>query len=801
MSEKNINIFSLNKFRKIKDNYYTSKEECEKYIKKYGEKYQTNPRFKLFDQLYFTAGDEKDIKKYALMPIMYFYSTEEKKKIMNGNEKKIFKLYKNIDYHSIKNTFDYMFYKFKKGIFVIIKDNKLVTYLPFSNNNYKNNWYKKTYFSEEEKKLLEENEYRSIKNILNKNIIDFQRKYPDQYKYYKIDFDRQSWVANNCIFRNQFPKYEGELNSNIFKNMIETLLTERNDIPDVEFFINDRDFPILKKDFTEPFNHIFDSDKVKIEEQFRFEKMAPIFSKSITSEFADILLPTNDDWLMASGLYFIHGCSDSYHKWNKINTDWNSKKEICIFRGSATGCGNTIDNNMRLKAADISFDYPQLLDAKIIDWNARVKKYKNKPIEIINPDNFRFTLGNKINNIEKSNYKYILYIDGNVSAFRLSSELSMNSVILIVKSDYKLWFSDKLEEYVHYVPVLEDLSDLISKIEWCKKNDKECKKIAGNAMAFFNKYLTKDGILDYMSSKLKLIYNNKYFKNLLDVKKLKKNIAIIICFRNNKEGTRERERKLYIQYMNTILKPYFNFHIYIIEQSDDNELFNIGKLKNIGFEIASKIGYNNYIFSDIDTIPDYDLIPYFHKKIDGVIGLAYRGTRYQSLDEKIGKPFLGALINFGEKTFKKINGYPNNFWGWGGEDDALINRLLNSGYDTIYYPEVGSIIDIEEDIYHKTINSTENKVKMTNKDLNKYEKLYEDLDLKSFGKNGLSDLNYKILLEKDINENVTQITVDLLKKEDMKKYPDLYKFNGNIDWKQMGKIVYSKINEMKVEFV
>jgi len=45
--------------------------------------------------------------------------------------------------------------------------------------------------------------------------------------------------------------------------------------------------------------------------------------------------------------------------------------------------------------------------------------------------------------------------------------------------------------------------------------------------------------------------------------------------------------------------------------------------------------------------------------------------------------------------------------------------LLNRGYDKIYYPEIGSIIDIEENIYHKTINSTENKVKMTNKDLNK----------------------------------------------------------------------------------
>jgi len=798
----NNNIFSLNKFRKIKDNYYTSKEECEKYVKKYGEKYQTNPRFKLFDQLYFTAGDEKDIQKYALMPLRYFYSDEKNKMkyIEAEEEEKIFKLYKNIDYTSIKNTFDYMFYKFKKGIFVIIKDNKLVTYLPFSNINYKNNWYKKVYFSEDEKKLLEENDYRSIKDVLNKNIIDFQKKYPDQFKYHKIDFDRESWYANNCIFRNQFPKYEGELNTNIFKNMLETLLIERNDIPDVEFFINDRDFPILKKDFTEPYNHIFDSEDFKIEDKFSFKKMAPIFSKSITNKFADILLPTNDDWLMASGFYFTGDCSDSYHHWDKINRDWSSKKDICIFRGSATGCGTSIENNMRLKAADISIDYPNLLDAKITNWNARPKKYQDSPIEIIDFEKFRFKKGDMINNIQKSNYKFILNIDGYVSAFRLSSELSMNSVVLLVKSDYKLWFSDKLKEYIHYVPVSEDLSDLITQIEWCRKNDKECKNIAQNGVLFFNKYLTKRGIFDYLSKKLQLIHNNKNFKNLLAIKKVKKNVAIIICYRNNLEGTRERERKVYIQYMNKILKAYFNFHIYIIEQSDDGEMFNIGKLKNIGFEIASLSGisYDNYIFSDIDTIPDYDLTPYFYKNIDGVLGLAYRGTRYQNKNESIGKVFLGALINFDEKVFKKINGYPNNFWGWGGEDDALINRLYNSGYDKVYYPKIGSIIDIEEDKYYKTIK-IENKINITNKDLNKYEKLHEDLS--SFQKNGLNNLNYKILNKKNITDNVTQITVDLLKKEDMEKYMDLYKFNKNSDWKQMRKNVYSKIKEMKTEFV
>lgn len=798
----NLNIFNTNKFRKIKKNYYNDKDNCLKNAKKYGKNYITNPKFNTFDQTYFHAGDEQDINKYALLPLRYYYSLSQnntydsKLKI----DKKIFKLYKNIDYNSIKNTFDYIFNKFKKGIFVIIKDNKLALYLPFSNANYKNNWYKNIYFNEEEKRLIENtNDYNKIKHILNKNILEFQKKYPNQLIGRKINFNREQWYANNCVFRNEHPKYEGELNINVYKNMITELLTERK-IPDVEFFINDRDFPILKKDLTEPYNHLFNSENVKIEEQYQFEKMCPIFSKSITDKYADILIPTNDEWVMFSNKYFIGECSNSYHKkeWDKIITQWNEKKSICIFRGSATGCGITLENNNRLKASDISIDYPELLDAGITDWKARMRKYSGKSIEIINTNSFRFKLSNKISNIEKSKYKYILNIDGYVSANRLSSELSMGSVVLIVKSEYKLWFSTNLKEYVHYVPVKEDLSDIIQIIQWCKDNDEKCKKIAANAMDFFKKYLSKDGILNYLQEKLINISLNKKIKNLLDIKKYKKNISIITIFRNNATGTREKEKNIFLKIIPTLLEKYCNFKIYIIEQSDDGESFNIGKLKNIGFEISSKDeNFDNYIFSDIDTIPDYDLMEYFFIKMKYPISLASKGTRWIKKNIRINKIFLGALLGFDPLVFKKINGYPNNFWGWGGEDDALMVRLIKNNIKKVYYPKKGSIIDTEE-INFKQINIL-TKLRMTDQDQAKFEKLYYDMN--NYKKNGLSNLEYKILERKNIDTNIINIKVDLLKKNDVKKNPQLY---NQINWEEAKKLyslVVQERNKLSIEYI
>ena len=801
-------LFNLNMFKpKIsKQNSYNNKEKCDKNaLIKWA---QTNPRFTKFDQIYYTAGDYQDFDKYGLLPLVYYLS--EKKdakdlkdlKDLKNNNRDIFKLYKEIDYFSCLNTFNYMFHKFKKGIFVIFQNNQLKLFLPFSNAYYKNNWYKNIYFNEEEKKLMEHNkDYNKIKHKLNAYTIEFMKKYPDQFKSRGINFNREKWHANNCMFRNQYPEYEGDQNFNVFKNMFDELVKHR-EIPDVHFFINYRDFPILKKNLTEPYNHLFNSDEVKIEKEFQYKKFCPIFSQSITNDFADLLMPTNDDWVMASSKYFTYKCSTSYNKqsFDKMNIDWKTKKNICVFRGSATGCGMTLENNMRLKAAQLSLENENILDVGITDWKARPKKYSDGPVQIINPNDFQFKKALPLTRSEQSNYKYILNIDGYVSAFRLSSELRMRSVILIVESDYKLWYSQWLVPYEHYVPVKKDLSDLIDIIQWCIKHDKECSKIAENAYTFYEKYLTKDGIFDYLQHKMNTIYLNRNLKNPLVLKKVKKNVAIIVCYRDSGNGLRKKQKDLFIKIMNRILPELFNFHLYIIEQSIEGA-FNIGKLKNIGFEIASKNDkYDHFIFSDVDMIPDYNLLSYYQKKFDKPVTLAATGTRYSTKNKTSGKPFIGGALSITKKIFEKINGYPNNMRGWGGEDDSLFIRLVENKLYKLGYPKEGSVIDIEEDEKGKIL-SLDEKLKKLDSDKErenlKLEKLLIDID--TWKKNGLSNLDYNILKTHKVNELTTQITVDLLYNEEERKYPFLFPkgetFKNNSNYKKFKKDTYDKLNK------
>jgi hypothetical protein len=104
-----------------------------------------------------------------------------------------------------------------------------------------------------------------------------------------------------------------------------------------------------------------------------------------------------------------------------------------------------------------------------------------------------------------SKYKYILNIDGSVTAFRLSAELAFGSVILKVDSKYKIWYLHLLEPWVHYIPIKSDLSDLKEKIEWCKSNQNTCEIIGSNARKFYYKYISKQMMMDYVQQTLNLI--------------------------------------------------------------------------------------------------------------------------------------------------------------------------------------------------------------------------------------------------------------------------------------------------------
>ena len=350
-----------------------------------------------------------------------------------------------------------------------------------------------------------------------------------------------------------------------------------------------------------------------------------------------------------------------------------------------------------------------------------------------------------------------------------------------------MWFSFLLKPYEHYIPIEENLDDLVDKIKWCITNDDKCYDIAMNGFHFYKKYLEKDGIYDYMQNIL-----SKITPTSLNLKKYDKTIALITVYKNNKDNTRLIQKRYFLYMMNKLLKQICNYDIIVVEQ-DENYPFNIGKLKNIGFDYLNKNSskkYDNYIFSDIDTIPNTDLIDYFFKITDSLNALGTYGTRYTEMDLKNNIPFVGALISCTKEFFEEINGYPNNFYGWQGEDENLLLRL----YETkkpLYKNKNGSIIDTE--ITNGMLKTTKEKVEELNKEKEDREKLvYEkNVNYKNYKKNGLSNLNYDVI-DKFTFTNNYHIIVNLKKEESIKLYPNDYIFNKSIE-KDEYKLIKKKI--------
>lgn len=490
------------------DDKYQCQLETEKIIKDPKYKYDIrNPIIQI--------KTEDELKKYIYPRIEYFH-THKKNQYNKVSKNNIFikdidkiltnkklSIYDNTDKKHTYNTLDYIFNNFHTALFVQILNNKIHTFVLLSN-------YKSHLSMLKHLNIVDPSKYKNIDDFIHKmneryyKNVTLMKKEEDSI--YFTDCYINIWESSPK-FKEQyywFYTYQYNLLTNLLKN---------KKINDIEFILNYKDINMLTKSGEHnPHYHILGNLTTPLNKKYK--PFIPILNFGSHNKFADIPIPTNDDWEICTNKIFLGNCRNIYFDVIKdINLDYDNKIPTAIFRGSATGCGTIIKNNPRLKAAYLSnkfYNHPKYginnnndghlyLDAKITAFKTKLKKhYSEKYMNIIDRHKLNLKVSKKLNLSEITNYKYILSIEGNIAAFRLTLELAYNSVILLVKSEFYIWHQPLLKEWIHYVPVKSDLSDVMEKIEWCKNNDDKCKIIAKNARDFFKKYINTNSIYDYM---------------------------------------------------------------------------------------------------------------------------------------------------------------------------------------------------------------------------------------------------------------------------------------------------------------
>jgi hypothetical protein len=425
---------------------------------------------------------------YDLIPDNIQFNKPIKKSRKKVKELK-FEIYQQLNKESILNSFNYLFHHIRMGIFVYIKDNTLFHFVPFQNMNYRNNWSHLISFDND----LSNSEYANQKQ-------SYTRKKDT------IEKNIKKWSSNNCLIGNWTDNEVGDMGWYELRDMIHQTCIS-NTINDCVFFINRRDHPVLTPQRTEPYFHIFGNLTTPLS-RHKYDKYAPILSFSKNDDFADILIPNYADWRNITKQFYPSLCSNMEQ--DTVNSNWNKKIPKAVFRGSATGCGVTPETNQRVKLAQISKSSTDLMDAGLVGLNLRDKKFIGEPVNFLRYKDLNLKMSKRISMNEQSNFKYIIHIDGHVSAYRLGKELSLGSTLLKVDSlyNYKLWFSDLLKSKIHYVPVKKDLKNIEKQILWCQNNDKECKKIADNAKELYDNIMTKKNVFCYLSHIFNSISHN-----------------------------------------------------------------------------------------------------------------------------------------------------------------------------------------------------------------------------------------------------------------------------------------------------
>lgn len=150
-------------------------------------------------------------------------------------------------------------------------------------------------------------------------------------------------------------------------------------------------------------------------------------------------------------------------------------------------------------------------------------------------------------------------------------------------------------------------------------------------------------------------------------------LGICIPYRNRKEHI----EKL-IPHLSEHLNKQGIEHSFYVGHQVDNKLFNRGAMKNIAAHYAFEDGCDYIAWHDVDMLPqinaDYSY-PEEHP--------LHIATKLSKYGYKMGyDQYFGGVVLFTKEQAYKTNGYSNDYWDWGQEDDDLFWRCYFEQYTT-----------------------------------------------------------------------------------------------------------------------
>ncbi|KAF7232842.1 hypothetical protein EG68_07044 [Paragonimus skrjabini miyazakii] len=227
-------------------------------------------------------------------------------------------------------------------------------------------------------------------------------------------------------------------------------------------------------------------------------------------------------------------------------------------------------------------------------------------------------------------------------------------------------------------------------------------------------------------------------------------LAMIIPFRQ-----RDEQLRVFLNHMHAFLRhQQLLYMIFVVEQLGTTH-FNRAALLNIGFLESRRVAnFDCFIFHDVDLLPQDDRILYRCGDQPVHLSAALDLFQYKLLYATL----FGGAVAMNRTQFERIRGFSNAYFGWGGEDDDLYQRVVHHGYKVFRYPN---------DIARYTM------LRHNHEDLNQPNPIRHKLlrqSIKRFTHDGYPETEYTVVSAGPIHGGLYyQISVELMEKNILAK--------------------------------
>jgi hypothetical protein len=179
-------------------------------------------------------------------------------------------------------------------------------------------------------------------------------------------------------------------------------------------------------------------------------------------------------------------------------------------------------------------------------------------------------------------------------------------------------------------------------------------------------------------------------------------LGVCVPYRN-----REEHMNQFVPHLSNFLdKKGIDHTIYIAHQRDEF-LFNRGLMKNIAAKHAFDDGCDYIVWHDIDMVPEDDSCDYSYPEGNPQhIAVRISQSDYQLKYQE----YFGGAILFTKEQVEATNGYSNDYWDWGMEDDDLFWRCVKENLvdkQTIDFAKVKNVA---------VFNGVDSYIKIPNKE-------------------------------------------------------------------------------------